>query len=301
MKKNISGFTLVELLVVIAIIGVLATAGLSAIRSAQNQAKTSKCAANLHALHQATMSYFADVGKYPLASSVEVWGQEMDSFGNLHDYFKEQRAWVNWVRTDGTISRAKSAGNLYPGGNSGSTQAGKYRYATVGSGNDYLNTASDVYRSIDEGCIFKYTDKNKSIYCCQAYQDKHGGKGCMRTFMMNMSFGSARNRKEASGGMPGRITSRLAMFVEVADNPGKLKSCKNVTGKDGKGNAITDVYYDDSSWDWDKDEPIGAWHRKAGADYGHVIFADGHVESFKQSEVTGAFKDEIGSGSDVEL
>ena len=289
-KKSTSGFTLVEMLVVIAIISLVAGASLVAIKSAQRQAKASKCAANMHALHQAVLSYKADTTIYPTACSYE-WWYTPPSGG---DVFGVKRGWVSWVRTSATISRRKSSGNLYPDDQAQSaTKASQYCYVGPGCGaNDYTGAKgskpnysdvhlSRVYRSIDEGAIFKYTDKNFSIYCCDEFKAKFG-KICMRSYAMNRVFGDRRSRPihpdPNIGGT--RQANRLAMFVELHESAGGSSGVVgNTSGTSGKATAPTTFFKDDSVWDWDKGEDIGAWHRKSGKLYGHVMFADGHLES----------------------
>jgi prepilin-type N-terminal cleavage/methylation domain-containing protein/prepilin-type processing-associated H-X9-DG protein len=59
--KN-AGFTLIELLVVVAVIAVLAALALPAIRNAQAQSLSVKCASNMMQLGKATLLYAADNG-----------------------------------------------------------------------------------------------------------------------------------------------------------------------------------------------------------------------------------------------
>ncbi len=64
MSRNIQssqgGFTLIELLVVISIVAVLAALGLPAIRNAQAQSLTVKCAGNMQQLGKAALLYASD-------------------------------------------------------------------------------------------------------------------------------------------------------------------------------------------------------------------------------------------------
>ncbi len=288
-QTSTSGFTLVEMLVVIAIISLVAGASLVAIKGAQRQAKASKCAANMHALHQAVLSYKADTTAYPTACSYEWW--YLPPSGK--DVFGVKRGWVSWVRTSATVSRRKSSGNLYPNDQAqDSTKASQYCYVGTGCvASDYSGAKgtkpnysdvhlSRVYRSIDEGAIFKYTDKNFSIYCCEEFKAKFG-KICMRSYAMNRIFGDRRSRPHDPRPHVGDIrqANRLAMFVELQESAGTSGNVNGKAGTSGKASAPTDTFKDDSVWDWDKGENLGAWHRKNGKLYGHVMFADGHLES----------------------
>lgn len=281
-----SGFTLVELLVVVAIISIIATITVNSIHNAQRQARAAKCSANMHALHQAVMSYYADTGVYPPAGSYEWYDLPSNAYG-------PKRGWVSWVRTSATISRRKSTGNLYPKDEPvSSSKASQYCYVGPGCGSqDYSGASgsapnygkihlSRIYRSIDEGAIFAYTDKNFSIYCCDEFKAKYG-KHCMRSYAMNKEYYGRRNRNDRlRSSVPG-IASRLAMFVELGQIAGtKTGDGSGKAGTSGSSPAPTDVFYNDSVWDWDNaNENIGEWHRNNGKMYGHVLFADGHIES----------------------
>lgn len=62
MRKSTKGFTLVELLVVISIIGLLVAILLPSLQKAQEQTRSVKCLANLHAQIIAVLSYATDHG-----------------------------------------------------------------------------------------------------------------------------------------------------------------------------------------------------------------------------------------------
>jgi prepilin-type N-terminal cleavage/methylation domain-containing protein/prepilin-type processing-associated H-X9-DG protein len=67
MKSHRRGFTLIELLVVIAIIGLLTALLLSALSGAINTSKVTTCAARMHQLAMAVVSYSSDHnGKIPI-------------------------------------------------------------------------------------------------------------------------------------------------------------------------------------------------------------------------------------------
>ncbi len=70
----ISGFTLVELLVVISIIGILASIGLVAFRSAQFRGRDAERKSDLKELSSALELYYSDYGKYPTSINGQILG-----------------------------------------------------------------------------------------------------------------------------------------------------------------------------------------------------------------------------------
>lgn len=287
------GFTLVEMLVVIAIISIVASTAITAVKGAQRQARATKCQANLHALHKAVLAYYADHESFPPAGAYEFYMQEFIA-AQLTKKYTEHRGWVNWVRKDSVISRRKSDGRLYgKGGTVSSSKAASYVFVGPGCGQyDYTGSSgkagarqnvhlSRIYRSIDEGAIFKYTDKNFSVYCCEEFKNKYPES--MRSYAMNYLYGSRRIRRQYDLEDHPGTAHRLAMFVELNATAGTKTGAVGQTAGD-KGDAATpkNIFYNDSTWDWDNEnENIGEWHRRAGKVYGHVIFADGHLETLQ--------------------
>lgn len=282
----------------------------------------------MHALYKAVMAYRADNSQYPAAEGYEVY----DSHQGTYVHF---RGWVNWVRTSTTRARRNDAGNPYTpygtGENSNKSQAKNFCYVGTGCADadydgasgkapNYSNVKnSRVYRSIDEGSIFVYADKNFSIYCCDEFKNRYG-KQSMRSYAMNQLFGSHRWRRypppiEA----PGDAANRTAMFVELGRANSKAKNVtddlknllgKSTSGTDGSASVSTSTFGDDSVWDWDSKkgsggdaasgENIGAMHWKSGKLFGHVMFVDGHLESIEYPSSTAQQqrqRKDIGSGS----
>ena len=69
MKSTTFAFTLVELLVVISIIGILASIGLVAFRSAQFRGRDAERKSDLKELGSSVELFYADYGKYPSAGA----------------------------------------------------------------------------------------------------------------------------------------------------------------------------------------------------------------------------------------
>lgn len=88
MSRNIQssqdGFTLIELLVVISIVAVLAALGLPAIRNAQAQSLTVKCAGNMQQLGKAALLYATDNGMCLPDSShgIESWTNSLQPYAS---------------------------------------------------------------------------------------------------------------------------------------------------------------------------------------------------------------------------
>lgn len=325
-KAGKRAFTLVEMLVVIAIISVVAMASVNAIRGAQRQARSAKCQSNMHALYKAVSAYRADHSCFPPAAGYEWYDSRMDQYHHV-------RGWVNWVLNSGAQSRKKSPGNPYYSGDRDgspdsdkSTHASAFIYAGTGCNStdykgasgkapNYSNVSkSAVYRSIDEGALFVYADKSFSIYCCDEFKNRYG-KQCMRSYAMNILFGAPRkDPRDTSKSLrlstlqydsPG-FANRLALFVELG-NAGQKSSSKDNHIKDlgtlvggaagvaGSASTPDTAYGDDSAWDWDKNHQIGLMHYKSGKLYGHVLFADGHLESLPLQ--TNAQLGDLGKGT----
>lgn len=309
------GFTLVELLVVIAIMAIVATVTVTSIKGAQRQARSVKCQANMHTLYKAVMAYQAEYSHFPVAGAFEVYNDDLDRYSAY-------RGWVNWVRTsttDETRSRRGDPGNLYGPVKSGSgiregsiksSQAAQYCFVGTGAfpadytgatkkGSGYEKVAlSHVYRSIDEGAIYIFADKNMSAYCCDEFR-KLGRKGsydcrlALRSYAMNRKYYTQREYdpniiKYGTLWKSPENANRLAMFVELDESSltgNKLTG--TTTGKKadetGKGSNASEYFTDDAIWDWDSGENIGVPHYKSGHRTGHVVFADGHLETLERA------------------
>lgn len=288
MKNSIggrkTGFTMVEMLVVITIIGIIATVTTSSVRNAQRQARNARCQANMHSLHQASLAYYTDFGKYPAASAFE-WS-EVNFNGEIAYY--ETRGWINWLHSTMKDCRRRGDGAVYSyeasstyGSAGTQSRATQFRYAGA------LDSDQRVRQSIEEGAIFRYTGKNHGAYCCP--ESKFNKGRYSRSYAMNKEFGYYGAHTNVTD-LAGKSASRLAMFVEMEH---KTSGATGWTaGASAEKNAS---YSDDSVWDYDK-ELIDFCH-KGGAKTSNVIFADGHIEQISQKEFSDSIRDKIGKGS----
>lgn len=295
-----AGFTLIEMLVVIVIISLIAGAVSIGVRSAQNQARDMQCLAHLKNLHNAATSYLADQEHYPAAGSYEICTEnenedgEGPSGGQLN--YSERIGWVAWIR-DGI--EKTSANNPYKL-DKHNTHAASFRYVGCGgasekqslSNKDALEKAKYVQQSIREGGLFRYTGKDYTTYFCK---QSFGGSGAHRSYAMNGWFYSRRHparELRTTRHLSDIDSSRLAMFVEIESNDGgKVKGEPYDLMKDWGYYQTLGNIVNDSVWDYDdKKEGLGCWHKKAGRQCTHVLFADGHIETI--------LKEDDGEGDD---
>lgn len=68
-RWNQSGFTLIEVMIVVVIIGILAAVAIPNFRKFQLKAKTSEVKVNIGAIRTAEESFFADSGRYSVATA----------------------------------------------------------------------------------------------------------------------------------------------------------------------------------------------------------------------------------------
>ncbi len=259
-----SAFTLIEMLTVIVIIALLATALVTGMRSAQRQAHTALCQARMKNLHQACMNYLADKEEYPYAGSYEWYNPTLKTYS-------ERRGWVAWIRADGKDDEDPWA-----------------KDALKSHAEEYLHVGWDgikAERAIRQGTIFKYASKDTSAYFCKQF---NGGKGNVRrSYAMNNWFGSRRNRlwrprrlidfpNNMRDKKPAPIEpSRMGYIIELQ----KCSTGEQKGEQGSQGGTLNPLPYD-TVWEYGDGEHYGLYHRKAGDMHGHVIFVDGHIESF---------------------
>lgn len=92
------GFTIVELLVVIVVIAILAAVSVVAYTGIQERARFSVMQSDLRTINNAIQLYYADNGKYPVASSsasANVTGRTLNIPGLVPDYLNSMPSMPN--------------------------------------------------------------------------------------------------------------------------------------------------------------------------------------------------------------
>ncbi len=277
-KKSARAFTLVEMLVVIAIISLLSLGTMRMVRSMRRQANAVKCQANMKNLHTAVVSFLADKGHYPLASSYETSISYYDTDGNKHTSYYEERGWVSWLPRNGSKRRDEHGQTVWRRDDNRKSHAAEYEY--------YGNCEERTMESIEEGSLFKYAGENLETYRCPEHVKAANGAPAHLAYAMNHWFGChndqnntrfSKGRRRTPNDVSAKDSSRLALFVEI-DEPPK----KNPTSRPGKkaGEEDTRSFKDDCVWMWTNPVEIGRFtHRKSNKNYTHVVFLDGHVAS----------------------
>ena len=284
LKKSSAAFTLVEMLVVITIISIVALTMSRAVRGARRQAHAAKCQSNLKNLHTAVSGFLSDKQHYPLASSYETVDRHYTSGGDKNEAFVEKRGWVSWLPKDGKPRRDKDRKTIWQREGDKSHAADFYYPA---------NTDERMPEAIREGALFKYTGKDLVAYRCPEHRT-HMGKSVHLAYSLNGWFGSHSQRfaHDISGLWSAHTakknSSRMVLFIEI-DEDGPSTEGENPSKSDRLGQSADEktkkrVFADDCVWQWDHEERSkrekGKFpHRKAGKNYGHVVFLDGHVAS----------------------
>lgn len=276
---------MIELLIVIGIIGVLTTAMLVATRSSTESARAAKCMANIHSLAAAANARAMESGSYPLAGSREVVCIDATNHRTVRD---EQVGWISWLSNQGDPYGHHSEGGTLPTGHQTVDNCPFY-----GTGNE-----DDVTYALTNGVIWRYVGQNREVYVCPAharYRAEHGMKRPYWSYVMNKGFGydySNGDKSTATGGAAGDYrygevekADRILMFAELPtvdfkngeESPhedGELTECDCVL----QNKATVDGHEYGKEWQG-KVEAIGFNHKAGKRDrYGHVAFADGHVE-----------------------
>lgn len=280
-----TGFTLVELLVVIGIIAVLAGIMMASFGGATDSARAAVCMTNLKNLAQAVNTYGMRTGYYPLAGSREAVGLASAN-GSAAMRYTPQVGWISWLDRDkyddgngNAVARAHVSCEICP---------------FYGTG----DVEKDTY-AITNGALWKAVSYNRKLYTCPEhvrYRASRKKTAPLWSYVMNSKFGydSSRGSKAvAAEEVPGvwynslGRTDKILLFSELPtvnpetrtdiDDPSEYEADCTLQYKASVGSKN----YKMGEWDGTAEE-IGFPHKLGKRDYcGHVVFADGHVETLR--------------------
>lgn len=263
-----SAFTLIELLVVIGIIGVLSAVMIGVLGGTSNAARATQCMNNLRSLSIAAITYatMTDSDRvFPRAGSYSY-----RAIGAAGYYWDSRKGWISWDDKGG-----------------GGKSAGGAPYISFSESNP-----ETLRYAITNGCIWASGGKSERVYLCPVHDAaclKANGRHPGWSYVMNESFywqgdGKKSWRGQKPGGMidarqsssitAGRPPEKVLLFAEIQGldvNDGKITLTANVNGSGNQGDGV--LQYASGQ------EVIGFNHELGGGKYfGHVAFADGHVE-----------------------
>ena len=259
MKK---AFTLIEMLVVVGIIAVLASIVLVNVRGASAAANAAKCMSNMRSLFVA-MDAVGMSGGYPLTGPCIRIDKEL-----------------NESTVEPWISRSRS-GQMVPCYGSGSD--GEDRFAlTNGCG----------------GVFWQAIGGNESAYNCPIFAKDHLVKRKrMPLFSYALNAVVFRSNEKhwyedfvgSAPGLAGYPLGRADRKVMFAELPIKV-SCSYDPLANPETCDATLKPNEKNNW-WTGNEEIGFVHQDKSKKYfGHVIYADGHVEKFMQPPTSSSLK-----------
>lgn len=261
MKK---GFTLIELLVVIGIIGILSASLMAVFGGASESGRAAKCQSNLRQLAQACYSVAMedDLHKYPMAGSTEAKSRADSGWA-----YTEKRGWLSWLSKGKYGKDGKSSSHVQcdmPG---------------------VFSSQPDIMHAYTNGAIWRAIDGNASCFKCptmikQAYDKKKAKSEMAWCYAMSAKFGFDKSRGSGttsdsnSGLSMGDIKKpdRVLMFAEL---------CLDDISRGGNNERAADCVLEYGSYGMDS-ERFGFPHTTKRDSYGHVAFADGHVEQILQ-------------------
>lgn len=263
MKK---AFTLIELLVVIGIIAVLAGSLLVAGRGSTERGRAAKCATNMRNLAAAAISYsVGNGGNMPRAQS----GYEVKvdvSFGGGGLGYTVAPGWIRFL----------DEGTTYPMKSKGSAQECSFA----------CPDQDQITYALSHGALWSLLGGNRSTYMCPAFLDacrNAGTKNPGWSYQMSAYFGYSPDQLASYPIKAHELkrADRMLLFAEIpclvlkANEKGTTTLPPiDLTG--GNGTAACDgclVYKSMGG-----SESIGFNHRGNRRIFGHVAFADGHVE-----------------------
>ena len=265
MKK---AFTLVELLVVIGIIGVLASATFIATSGVSDRAKSVKCEANLKSIATSINASLMG-GSYPFAQSAPYLGTDPNGDG-VAVVYNVNKGWVSWLDQGATYPSVSEPSYSQP---------------------SYAGSHEDVNYALTNGTLWASVGGRHDCYLCPAHVaacQKSGVQTPGWSYQLNAFFGYNASAGSTSGikaGSLGRAENRL-LFAEIpaltltSKIKAKTRISKlpnvNLTGANGDEAMDGCLRYKSSG----RSESIGFNHVQGKEILGHVVFADGHIESF---------------------
>lgn len=273
MKK---AFTLIELLVVIAIIAILMGTLLVAGSGSTERGRAAKCATNMRNLAAAAISYSVGNGGYfPRAQSSLTMKSDTSANGQGLGY-EPVKGWISFLDT----------GMSYP-----SKSKGAATQCSFASANP-----DEITYALTNGAIWTAIGGNRSSYMCPVFRKACQDAGTLDpgwSYQMSAYFGYDNSGVTMSDGIKAfelaRADRRL-LFAEIpcldpssadkksgsggkGQNGGSGMSV-NLTGGNGTEACDGCLVYKSKGGE----ETIGFNHRGNKRVFGHVAFADGHVE-----------------------
>ena len=294
-------FTLVELLIVIGIIGILAGVLLATFGSATESARAARCLVNMRSLAAAATAFSMEEGRwyyytqtregqlgyYPSAGSVS---------GGKTGSYQEYVGWISWL----------SEGEFKQGGIT------EPKFGNTVKNCPYFGTG-DIKKdrwALEHGALWHAIGQTKDPYVCPTHAHKCSTKGRrmpLFSYVMNMSFGCdftdgadyvhtnpdeiPQNINVPKNGSLAR-PDRMLMFAEIDDEI--VNKDKGAGGDSCTPERDCVLQYNISvsgkkrgeKWKG-KTESMGFPHFGSGKKhFGHVAFADGHVEKFMKPKGT---------------
>jgi prepilin-type N-terminal cleavage/methylation domain-containing protein/prepilin-type processing-associated H-X9-DG protein len=277
------GFSLVELIVVIGIIAVLSAVLIGALSGSTESALAARCLSNMKALANAAHSYGLETSYYPVAGSTQNFSIDRSRgkrAGQMRLKYNENRGWVSWDSKDKYPTTSKGGGcpiiPFRPTDGEG-----------VSSGIDHQG----LY-ALTNGTLWRYTSANREVYTCPVHKKMQAV--ARWSYLMNAYFGwdaTGGNFTYATdqGRCPMHALSRadkLLLFSEIPftgprvwfpDENGTEMDLDGVLQYDGCDRSP----YVMGQGRRNGQEHIGFCHQSGRKWYGHVVFADGHVEKLQ--------------------
>ena len=260
-RRRSSGFTLIELLVVVAIIALLISVLLPSLKQAREQARLTKCLANLSSLGKAALAYI---------------NNENERF--CYGYVRYSAA--------GRLVRAQPATNYF-GGNRGEGESPHFEFYKPGGSLAFPARQRPLNRYVLPTRLG--ADSDLKVYECPS------DKG-VRNHPRPLSEPSKKTAYQVTGTSYQANTSweSYVRLVELG-NPGSTNPARNqrlehlmdrmikILNRRGASRAI--LLYEDPAdiglagvfWGWPPDVKMDSWHTKPNRH--SLLFLDGHADN----------------------